>query len=73
MWGLSKNNKKNNFKIVGKPIKLKFNGLTVSGIEGQSIAALLFSNGVKGLRNSKSGDKRGFFVEWVFVMNAPSL
>ena len=60
MWGLSKNNKKK-FKIVGKPIKLKFNGLTVSGIEGQSIAALLFSNGIKGLRNSKSGDKRGFF------------
>jgi glycine/D-amino acid oxidase-like deaminating enzyme len=60
MWGFSKY-KKIKFKITGRPIKLKFNGVSVNGIEGQSIAALLYSNGIKGLRNSKSGDKRGVF------------
>ena len=60
MWGYFKK-KETRFKIAGKPIKLNFNGVSVSGIEGQSIAALLYSNGIKGLRHSKSGDERGYF------------
>ena len=60
MWGYFKK-KETRFKIVGKPIKLNFNGVSVSGIEGQSIAALLYSNGIKGLRHSKSSDERGYF------------
>ena len=60
MGGYSTINDKN-FKVIGKPIKLKFNGITLSGFEGQSIAALLYSKGIRGLRNSKSGDERGLF------------
>ena len=42
-------------------IVINFNGVPFRGYEGQSIAALLFSNGIRVLRYCKSGEERGVF------------
>ena len=42
-------------------IVINFNGVPFIGYEGQSIAALLFSNGIRALRYCKSGEERGVF------------
>ena len=49
------------FKVVGKEIKIKFDGHEIKGIEGQSIAALLFSKGIRKLRKAKNDEERGLF------------
>jgi len=42
-------------------ILINFNGVPYKGFEGQSIASLLFSYGIRGLRNCKNGEERGVF------------
>ncbi len=49
------------FKVVGKEIKIKFDGHEIKGIEGQSIAALLYSKGIRNLRKAKNDEERGLF------------
>ena len=53
MGGYSKKN--------ANSISINFNGVTYRGFKGQSIAALLFSCGIRGLRNCKNGEERGVF------------
>ena len=42
-------------------ILINFNGVPYKGVKGQSIASLLFSCGLRGLRNCKDGEERGVF------------
>ena len=42
-------------------ISINFNGTPYRGFKGQSIASLLFSCGIRGLRNCKNGEERGVF------------
>ena len=42
-------------------ILINFNGVPYRGFKGQSIASLLFSCGIRGLRNCKNGEERGVF------------
>ena len=53
MGGYSKKN--------ANSISINFNGVTYRGFKGQSIASLLFSCGIRGLRNCKNGEERGVF------------
>ncbi len=43
------------------PVEISFAGKTISGYEGESLAACLTANGVRGFRTTKSGVERGIF------------
>ena len=43
------------------PVEISFAGRSISGYEGESLAACLTANGVRGFRTTKSGVERGIF------------
>ena len=43
------------------PVEISFAGKTIRGFEGESLAACLTANGVRGFRTTKSGVERGIF------------
>ena len=49
------------FVISGQPIQFFYNGKTVSGFEGQSIAAALTAQGIRTFSHDKAGNARGIF------------
>ena len=45
----------------GRTISFKFNGRSLSGVEGDSVASALINNGVHGFRGTEAAEERGLF------------
>jgi len=45
----------------GKSLSFKFEGKSMQGVQGDSIASALINNGVQGFRGTESNEKRGLF------------
>ena len=48
-------------RVTHPPVEISFAGQTFSGYEGESLAACLTANGVRGFRTTKNGVERGIF------------